>query len=129
MKTLIKAEEVAQFALSIVLFAKLSFIWWVYPALFLVPDLSMLGYAISNKVGAFVYNLAHHKGVAIGIGLIGLFLDNNYWLLAGIVLFGHSALDRAFGYGLKYNRGFQFTHLGEVGNQQKPGQAVSSLDV
>ncbi|HZJ19645.1 MAG TPA: DUF4260 family protein [Pricia sp.] len=25
-------------------------------------------------------------------------------------------MDRIFGYGLKYNKGFKFTHLGEIGN-------------
>ena len=117
MKTLIRAEEAAQFALSIVLFSfsKLPFAWWVYPALFLLPDLSMIGYAVNARVGAFTYNLVHHKAVAIIVGLVGLFLANDYWLLAGIVLFGHSSLDRMFGYGLKYDKGFKFTHLGEIG--------------
>ena len=115
MKTLIRVEEAAQFAFSIFLFSKLPFAWWVYPALFLLPDLSMIGYAINARVGAFTYNLVHHKAVAIIVGLIGLFFANDYWLLAGIVLFGHSSLDRMFGYGLKYNEGFKFTHLGEIG--------------
>lgn len=108
-------EEAAQFVLSIVLFAKLPFVWWVYPALLLVPDLSMLGYAWNVKAGAFTYNLLHHKAVAIMVGVIGLFLANDYWLLAGILLFGHSSLDRMLGYGLKYTKGFKYTHLGEVG--------------
>ncbi len=115
MKTLLKMEEAAQFVLSIVLFAKLPFVWWVYPALLLVPDLSMLGYAWNVKAGAFTYNLLHHKAVAIMVGVIGLFLANDYWLLAGILLFGHSSLDRMLGYGLKYTKGFKYTHLGEVG--------------
>ena len=126
MKTLIKVEEAAQFALSIILFARLPFAWWVYPALFLLPDLSMLGYTINARVGAFTYNLAHHKATAIVVGVIGLFLANNYWLLAGIILFGHSSLDRVFGYGLKYNKGFKFTHLGEIGNQKKPERAIGA---
>ncbi len=28
---------------------------------------------------------------------------------------GHSAMDRVFGYGLKYTTGFQDTHLGKIG--------------
>jgi hypothetical protein len=36
---------------------------------------------------------------------------------AGIILFGHSSMDRIFGYGLKLNEGFKFTHLGLVGNK------------
>lgn len=126
MKTLIKVEEAAQFALSIILFTKLPFVWWVYPALFLLPDLSMIGYTINAKVGAFIYNLVHHKAFAIVVGVVGLFLANDYWLLAGVLLFGHSSLDRMFGYGLKYARGFKFTHLGEVGAQQKPEQALGA---
>lgn len=124
MKTLIKAEEAAQFMFSIVLFAKLPFAWWIYPALLLLPDLSMIGYAVNAKTGAFTYNLIHHKAFAIIVGLVGLFLTNNYWLLAGVVLFGHSSMDRMFGYGLKYAKGFTFTHLGEVGVQQKSEQAL-----
>ncbi len=115
MKTLIKVEEAAQFALSIALFAKLPFVWWVYPALLLLPDLSMIGYAVNARTGAFTYNLIHHKAFAVVVGIIGLFLANNYWLLAGIMLFGHSSMDRMFEYGLKYTKGFKFTHLGEVG--------------
>jgi hypothetical protein len=47
--------------------------------------------------------------------LTGLY-SNNYWLqVSGIVLIGHAAMDRLFGYGLKYEKGFKFTHLGEIG--------------
>lgn len=120
MKTLISLEEAAQFALTIILFTKLSFAWWVYPALFLLPDLSMTGYVVSARVGAFTYNLVHSKAVAVVIGVAGLYLTNDYLVLAGLVLFGHSSMDRMFGYGLKYAKGFKFTHLGEIGSQQQP---------
>lgn len=30
--------------------------------------------------------------------------------------FPHAAMDRIFGYGLKYEKGFKYTHLGEIGN-------------
>lgn len=33
----------------------------------------------------------------------------------GIILFSHSSLDRALGYGIKYEIGFKYTHLGELG--------------
>lgn len=114
MKTLVSLEEAAQFALSIVLFAKLPFVWWIYPALLLLPDVSMIGYAVNNTVGAFSYNLFHHKATAILIGLAGLLLANDLLLLTGVILFGHSSMDRMMGYGLKYNKGFKFTHLGQL---------------
>ena len=37
--------------------------------------------------------------------------------LVGIILFSHSAMDRAMGYGLKFDKGFKFTHLGEIGKK------------
>jgi len=34
--------------------------------------------------------------------------------LLGIILFGHSSIDRVLGYGLKIKEGFKFTHLGSL---------------
>ncbi|HEV7382486.1 MAG TPA: DUF4260 domain-containing protein [Dyadobacter sp.] len=104
MKTLIKIEEVAQFIVTIVLFNQLPFVWWIFPAVLLLPDLSMIGYAISNKAGAFCYNLFHHKALAVAIGLAGYQISNDYMLLAGVILYAHSSMDRMFGYGLKGSR-------------------------
>lgn len=115
MKTLIKVEEVAQFILTIVLFNQLPFAWWVFPALLFLPDLSMIGYAFGNKAGAFAYNFFHHKALAITVGLTGYFWGNDALLLAGIILYAHSTMDRMLGYGLKLDTGFKFTHLGEIG--------------
>jgi len=125
MKTLIKLEEVAQFALSMFLFANLPFVWWVYPALLLLPDVSMLGYLMNAKVGAFSYNLFHHKALSIAVGVAGVVLQNNELTLAGTLLFGHSSMDRLMGYGLKYGTGFTNTHLGSVGAQMKPNAEVA----
>ena len=114
MKITLKLEEAAQFALGILVFSQLNFAWWVFPALILLPDAGMLGYALNNKVGATMYNLFHHKGLAIVIAAIGFYTQSEAVLLAGTILFSHSALDRIMGYGLKYYTGFRFTHLGEL---------------
>jgi len=81
----------------------------------LAPDLSMLGYLAGNKAGAVCYNLVHHKGAAILIYLAGLYMRNETLEFAGLILFGHSSMDRGMGYGLKYFSGFQDTHLGKIG--------------
>ena len=117
MKNLIKIEELAMFLLSIYLFNKLSIAWWWFPALLLAPDLGAIGYLLGNKTGAISYNLFHHKGVAIGVYLLGIWTTNTPLELAGIILFAHSSMDRFFGYGLKYDEGFGFTHLGRIGKQ------------
>ncbi|MGV8138599.1 MAG: DUF4260 family protein [Mangrovibacterium sp.] len=40
-------------------------------------------------------------------------------MLTGIVLFGHSSMDSAFGFGLKYADDFKYTHLGKTGERQE----------
>ncbi len=57
-----------------------------------------------------------HKAVAIALYLLGNYLSLSLCQLAGIILFSHSAMDRIFGYGLKYDKGFNYTHLEEIGN-------------
>ncbi len=111
----LKFEELAMFFLGIFGFYYLDFVWWWFLILFMTPDLGMIGYVFGNKTGAIVYNLFHHKGIAIIIWFIGLSLQNEVLQLIGVILFSHSAFDRILGYGLKYERGFKFTHLGEIG--------------
>ena len=115
MKTVIKLEELGLFILGIYLFSLLNYQWWWFLVLILAPDFSMIGYAVSNKIGALSYNLFHHKGIAILLYLIGCYLQIEVMQLIGIILFSHSAMDRIFGYGLKYEKGFKYTHLGKIG--------------
>lgn len=78
----------------------------------------MLEYLAGNKVGAFTYNLLHHKGIGILLYLVGIsYLNLPVVELAEIIIFSHAAMDRIFGYGLKYEKGFKFTHLGEIGKK------------
>ena len=115
MNELLKLEESGQFLLSIILFSQLHYAWWVFPACILLPDLSMIGYLVNSKIGAWSYNFFHHKLVAIFIFMLGFWLNISLLTLAGVILFGHSAMDRVFGYGLKFNDNFKHTHLGWIG--------------
>ncbi len=118
MKILLKLEEAAMLLLSIFLLWNSNASWLWYLLLLLGPDISMIGYGVNNKTGAFLYNLFHHKGVAIVVFMIGIYLGNELLQQVGIVLFGHSSMDRILGYGLKYERGFEFTHLGMIGKKK-----------
>ena len=115
MKILIRLEEAIMFGLTIYLFKDLGFAWWWYAVLILTPDIGMIGYVINTKTGAWVYNLFHHKGIAVMIYIIGLSQHNEIVQLAGLILFGHSSLDRMLGYGLKYEDDFKHTHLERIG--------------
>ncbi len=88
--------------------------FWSWFLLFFTPDIGMLGYLVNTKVGAFFYNIFHHKGLAIAIAFAGYFLHNDITTAIGILLFAHASFDRVFGYGLKYADSFKNTHLGSL---------------
>ena len=119
MNNILKLEELGQLILSIILFNQLDYSWWVFPACILLPDLSMIGYLINTQTGAWTYNFFHHKLVAIIILGFGFWLSNSLLTLTGVILFGHSSMDRMFGYGLKFNDNFKNTHLGWIGKKDE----------
>jgi hypothetical protein len=121
MKILLKIEEAAMFGLCIFILISLNSPWWVYLLLAIGPDVSMIGYFSGNRFGADCYNFFHHKGIAIAVFAIGLILNNpasDTVSTAGIILFGHSSMDRMLGYGMKLNKGFKYTHLGIIGKEK-----------
>ncbi|MBX2980634.1 MAG: DUF4260 domain-containing protein [Flavobacteriales bacterium] len=132
MKTLLRLEELAQFlfVLALVIFWQqlLQLPWWIYLLLLLGPDISMLGYLVSSRVGAVAYNLFHHKGLAMLFLAAGLasFVSEPFMrggameqnlILVGLILYGHASMDRIFGYGLKFGDNFHHTHLGWIGKR------------
>jgi len=115
MKNLLKLEELLMFGLALFLFSQLDYGWGAYALLFLAPDLSMIGYLMNPRLGAWTYNLIHHKGLAVALYVLGSLTANPALMFAGTLLLGHSSFDRVFGYGLKYPDAFQNTHLGRIG--------------
>ncbi|MEJ0021772.1 MAG: DUF4260 domain-containing protein [Candidatus Doudnabacteria bacterium] len=115
MNKLLKIEELAMFCLGIFLFSQLHFAWWWFALLLLTPDIGMIGYLINPKIGAFTYNLLHHRAVAISVYLSGIYFGNSILQLAGVIMFAHSSMDRILGFGLKYPDSFTHTHLEKIG--------------
>jgi Domain of unknown function (DUF4260) len=120
MKLLLQLEQAAIFGAAIYFLNQhgLGWHWWVWALLFFSPDLGMLGYFIHPKMGAWGYNFFHHQGVAIALMGTGWLMHQEGLLAAGLLLLSHSAFDRVWGYGLKYNDQFNHTHLGMVGKQK-----------
>lgn len=118
MKKLIQLEEFVMFLATLVLFDFLGLSWWWFVGCILLPDFSMIGYLHSARTGAWLYNIIHHRALAVAIGLVGYFAGNIAIEFAGLILFSHATMDRMLGYGLKYERGFKFTHLGEAGKKE-----------
>ncbi len=117
MKNLLKLEEFFLFGLALFLFSELDYGWGSYALLFLTPDLSMIGYLANPRLGAWTYNLIHHKGLSVSLYFLGYLLSIPWLIFAGTLLLGHSSLDRVFGYGLKHEDAFQSTHLGGLGDK------------
>ncbi len=121
MKKLLQAEELAQLAIGILglYLQPLHFSWWLWVILFLAPDISMLGYLANTAIGAYAYNLIHHKLTGVWVLIAGYLLHDDIAVFIGILLFAHSCFDRVFGYGLKYTDDFKHTHLGMIGNKPR----------
>ncbi|WP_197463090.1 DUF4260 domain-containing protein [Microbulbifer thermotolerans] len=111
----LRAEGAALFIAALCLYANFEFSWLTFAILFLIPDLSFLGYLINNKVGAIAYNFAHSLVGAILILGLGFFNEVQLLQLLGLIWLAHIGFDRLLGYGLKYQRGFGYTHLGLIG--------------
>ncbi|MBK9420913.1 MAG: DUF4260 domain-containing protein [Flavobacteriales bacterium] len=123
---MLKLEELAQLLICIVVLVLNDMPWWAYLLLAMGPDISMLGYLAGTRTGAFTYNIFHHKGLALvvaGLGMASVELSLKFGtpllghplIMASIILYGHSSMDRMFGYGLKFSNSFQHTHLGWIG--------------
>ncbi len=115
MKNILKIEELFMFLLGMYLFSMINYSWWLFAALFLAPDIGLLGYIFGAKTGALTYNLTHHKGLAIAVYLCGVYFISPVLMLVGTIMFAHSSFDRILGYGLKYSVNFKETHLGTIG--------------
>lgn len=114
-RLLLRLEGAVALAAALVAFAHLGGRWGWFAALFLAPDLSLLGYLATPRVGAVAYNAAHsYVGPAL-LALAAVWLGEPSLLSGAAVWVAHVGFDRALGYGLKYASAFGDTHLGRVG--------------
>jgi hypothetical protein len=117
-KVLLRCEGLALFLGACAAYDIWGGAWWLFVVLFLAPDLSFLAYLIGPKPGAIAYNAVHITIVPIALLGIGIALAMPLVVSIAIIWLAHIGLDRAFGYGLKYEAGFGVTHLGRIGRLQ-----------
>ncbi len=94
--------------------------WGRFAALFLLPDLSMLGYLAGRRVGAAVYNMGHSHALPVALLALGQLMAAPAASAAALIWIAHIGFDRMLGYGLKYPDSFGHTHLGFVGVRNIP---------
>ncbi len=114
---LLRLEGLVVAAATAVLFAHTGASWWLF-ALWLAPDLSMLGYLGGACRGARIYN-AFHTYIGPGVlALCSLLPGAHTALPLALIWANHIGVDRVLGYGLKYGNGFSYTHLARLGKRQ-----------
>lgn len=116
-RSLLRLEGLAVAAVSAALYARTGASWWLFLSLWLVPDLSMLGYLSRPCWGARCYNAAHTYVVPGALALSALLLHTPTLVPFALIWINHIGVDRFMGYGLKYSDGFGFTHLGRLGKR------------
>jgi len=117
MQFTVQIEEAAITAIAIYFLSTydLGLPIWLWVLLFFSPDLSMLGYLANSRIGAFTYNLFHHRGVALALLATGFIMHLDILIAGGILLAAHSSFDRMLGYGLKFPDDFKHTSSGWIG--------------
>jgi hypothetical protein len=118
-RMILRIEGAALVIIALVLFAGSKTSWWLFAALILAPDVSFLAYLAGPRIGAAVYNAVHTTTGPILIALSDLMLGTTLGVPVALIWSAHIGADRMLGYGLKYERGFGFTHLGRKGAAAK----------
>jgi hypothetical protein len=114
-RILLRIEGAALAIASIFMFHRLGGNWWLFACLILVPDVSLLGYLGGTRLGAIAYNALHVTPGPLVCAGLGFLLPSFDLIQVALIWAAHVGIDRAVGFGLKYNAGFGFTHLGRIG--------------
>jgi hypothetical protein len=90
--------------------------WLLFALLFLLPDLSLLGYAANApRFAAALYNSIHTFTLPALLGLASYLFSWHTSLALALIWFAHISFDRGAGYGLKFAEGFKPTHIQRAG--------------
>jgi hypothetical protein len=111
-KLLLRLEGAAALAAASYAYAQVGSGWGLFALLFLVPDVSMVGYICGPRVGAAIYNAGHSYLLPAALGVASLLLGMPILLSIALIWIAHIGFDRAVGYGFKYPTAFKHTHLG-----------------
>lgn len=111
---LVRLENGFAFGLSFYIYMQLDFPIWLFFVLLLVPDITMIGYAINKKIGAGVYNFGHSFILPLLLALCYLYFSKDYLLLISVIWIAHIFMDRLLGFGLKYQDSFKETHIQKI---------------
>ena len=108
---ILRAEGLGVLVAACWAYAVLGASWWLFAALILAPDLSMLGYLRGPRAGALASNLGHTYLGPLLLLALGVLGPVTVATALGLIWAAHIGFDRLMGYGLKYPWAFKATHL------------------
>jgi hypothetical protein len=113
-RLLLQLEGLAILAAAIICYGYQGYSWLAFILLLLVPDLALIGYLMNNRLGSIVYNLGHTHSLPLLLGVLSLLFEAPLGLQLALIWLAHIGMDRAVGYGLKYENSAKETHLSRV---------------
>ena len=118
-RILLRLEGLTLFGGMVLLYWMWGGSWWLFVILFFAPDLGFVAYLSDARTGAIIYNAAHSYMAPVALLTTGFATGEPLTLSLAMIWLAHIGFDRALGYGLKYQTGFGFTHLGLIGKSSK----------
>ncbi|BDV38433.1 hypothetical protein DSM21852_16860 [Methylocystis bryophila] len=113
-RVLLAMEGAALSGVAVFAYSRTGGSWWLFAALFLAPDLSMIVYLVGPRLGAVAYNCLHVTFVPLVLVVLGYISGKPLLIQIALIHIAHIGFDRALGFGLKYPTGFRDTHLGRA---------------
>jgi hypothetical protein len=110
-RPLLHFEGAAVLIVSVFAYHRSHGSWLLFALLFLVPDLSMIGYVANVRAGAVIYNAIHTYVGPLLLAGFSVGMAHRTTLLLALIWMAHIGVDRMLGFGLKYPTRFKDTHL------------------
>ncbi len=111
---LLRVEGAAVLVVALLLYRELGQSWLLFVLLFLLPDLSLLGYLRGKLLGAITYNVVHTYLLPAVLFALGFLLERGPAMGIALIWGAHIGIDRLIGFGLKYSTGRRDTHMQRV---------------
>src|SRR5438270_11386745 len=105
-RLLLRLEGAALALVAVYAYYSVGGTWWLFAALILVPDVSLLAYFVNTRAGSIAYNALHVTLGPLICGALGFLLPS--FDLISIALFwaAHIGIERALGLCLMYGENF-----------------------
>jgi hypothetical protein len=116
-KVLLRIEGAGVLLAALYFYGRSDASWVLFAILILAPDVSVAGFLLGPKIGAYTYDIVHTEALPLAVIVGAVAQDNETLVSVGLIWLAHIGMDRVVGYGLKYPTAFRDTHLGRMGRR------------